>query len=48
MQLESKMAEDLTEQIISKLQDDGLDLMNLHGQGYDNAATMAGVHCGVH
>ena len=36
-----KNAEALTNQILAKLRDDHLDIHNIRGQGYDNAATMA-------
>lgn len=45
--LEGKTAEAVTNVIIAKLCEDGLDIQNCYGQGYDNAATMAGIHRGV-
>lgn len=45
--LDGKTAQALTDKILSKLQEDGLNLADCRGQGYDNAATMAGIHAGV-
>ena len=42
-----KTAKDITQTILKKLNDDGLPIENCRGQGYDNAATMAGIHMGV-
>ncbi|XP_044151348.1 uncharacterized protein LOC122939347 [Bufo gargarizans] len=42
-----KTAAELTENILQHLEEDGLDISLCHGQGYDNAATMAGIHGGV-
>lgn len=42
-----KNAEDLSNDIIAKITSDGLDIQNLRGQAYDNAATMSGIHNGV-
>ncbi|CAH2276007.1 Zinc finger MYM-type 1 [Pelobates cultripes] len=42
-----KTAAELTENILYQLQEDGLDISLCRGQGYDNAATMAGIHGGV-
>ena len=42
-----KTAKDITQTILQKLNDDGLPIENCRGQGYDNAATMAGIHMGV-
>ena len=42
-----KHAEAQTIQILAKLRDDHFDIQDMRGQGYDNAATMAGVHSGV-
>ena len=39
--------EGISDMIVSKLQADGLNIMNCLGQAYDNAATMAGCHTGV-
>ncbi|XP_063302374.1 zinc finger MYM-type protein 1-like [Pelobates fuscus] len=39
-----KTAAELTENILQHLEEDGLDLSLCRGQGYDNAATMAGIH----
>ena len=39
-----KNIEALTNQILAKLRDDHLDIQDMRGQGYDNAARMAGVH----
>ena len=46
-QLGGKSAADLTKEILKKFEEDGLDINLCRGQGYDNAATMAGIHCGV-
>lgn len=46
-QTKSKKAVDLSHDIVEKLQSDGLDIMMCRAQGYDNAATMAGIHGGV-
>lgn len=45
--LHGKSANEITEQICDKLQGDGLKLEYCYGQGYDNAATMAGHISGV-
>ncbi|CAH2327032.1 zinc finger MYM-type 1-like [Pelobates cultripes] len=42
-----KTAAELTENILQHLEEDGLDISLCCGQGYDNAATMAGIHGGV-
>ncbi|XP_077340582.1 zinc finger MYM-type protein 1-like [Lithobates pipiens] len=42
-----KTAAELTENILQHLEEAGLDISLCHGQGYDNAATMAGIHGGV-
>ncbi|CAH2284490.1 zinc finger MYM-type 1-like [Pelobates cultripes] len=42
IQLYGKSADVITKQICDKLQADGLKLEHFYGQGYDNAATMAG------
>lgn len=42
-----KSAENMTGILLRKLKEDSLDIANCRGQGYDNAATMAGVHSGV-
>ncbi|CAH2295748.1 zinc finger MYM-type 1-like [Pelobates cultripes] len=42
-----KTAAELTENILQHLEEDGLDISVCCGQGYDNAATMAGIHSGV-
>ena len=47
IQLRGKTAAAITEHICDRLQADGLDLQNCYGQGYDNAATMAGHISGV-
>lgn len=46
-QLTGKRAVDITEDILNAIEEDGLDIAMCRGQGYDNAATMAGVHSGV-
>jgi hypothetical protein len=45
--LYAKYAESLTEVIVSKIATDGLDIQDCRGQGYNNAATMAGKNSGV-
>ena len=45
--LKGKKAADLTSEILKVLGKDGLDIMMCRSQGYDNAATMAGIHGGV-
>lgn len=45
--VKKKDAASMTEEILEKLEVDGLDLYNCRGQSYDNQATMAGVHSGV-
>lgn len=47
VQLTGKSADAITRQICEKLQADGLKLEHCYGQGYDNAATMAGHISGV-
>ncbi|CAH2250384.1 Hypothetical predicted protein [Pelobates cultripes] len=42
-----KTAAELTENILQHLEEDGLDISLCRGQGYDNAATMAGIHGAV-
>jgi hypothetical protein len=37
----------LSEAILEKLDQDGLDIQNCRGQGYDNGANMAGIYSGV-
>jgi len=44
---EFKTSENISEIILAKLKKDGLDFNNCRGQGYDNAANMAGIHTGV-
>lgn len=45
--LEGKKATDLSEEILKKIDKDGLDIMRCRSQGYDNAANMSGIHGGV-
>ncbi|XP_061469367.1 zinc finger MYM-type protein 1-like [Rhineura floridana] len=45
--LKGKKAADLSSDILKSLESDGLDIMMCRTQGYDNAATMAGIHGGV-
>ncbi|XP_056392625.1 zinc finger MYM-type protein 1-like [Hyla sarda] len=45
--LKGKKAAALSSDILKKLESDGLDIMMCRSQGYDNAATMAGIHGGV-
>ena len=47
IQLHGKSADVITKQICDKLQVAGLKLEHCYGQGYDNAATMAGHIAGV-
>lgn len=47
IKLEGKTAKEMTTEICNKLLADGLDIQNCYGQGYDNAATMAGHISGV-
>ncbi|XP_042218327.1 zinc finger MYM-type protein 1-like [Homarus americanus] len=42
-----KTADELTKDIMSNVESDGLDINFCRSQGYDNAATMAGIHGGV-
>ncbi|XP_077341212.1 zinc finger MYM-type protein 1-like [Lithobates pipiens] len=42
-----KTAAELTDNILQHLEEAGLDISLCRGQGYDNAATMAGIHGGV-
>ncbi len=39
-----KTADALTKDITSNLEKDGLDIQRCRSQGYDNAATMSGIH----
>lgn len=45
--LKGKTATALTGDILEKLENEGLDIQLCRGQGYDNAASMAGIHGGV-
>ena len=45
--LHGKNADEITKSILSKLQQNGLDIMMCRGQAYDHASTMAGVRTGV-
>ena len=45
--LSGKKADDLSSDILTNLKRDGLDIMMCRAQGYDNAATMSGIHGGV-
>jgi len=42
-----KSGSGLADEISSKLKEDGLNIMDCRGQGFDNGANMAGVHNGV-
>ncbi len=42
-----KTADAVTKDILSNLEKDGLDIQLCRNQGYDNAATMSGIHGGV-
>lgn len=45
--VKGKKAAELSKEILSELERDGLDIMLCRSQGYDNAAAMAGIHGGV-
>ena len=45
--LKGKTSEDITKMILQKLDNDGININDCRGQGYDNAASMAGIHRGV-
>ena len=45
--LKEKTSEDITKMILQKLDNDGININDCRGQGYDNAASMAGIHRGV-
>ena len=45
--LMGKKADDLSSDILKNLESDGLDIMMCRAQGYDNTATMSGIHGGV-
>jgi len=45
--LDAEDAQSLADVILSKIAADDLDFQDCRGQGYDNAATMAGKHSGV-
>lgn len=47
VETKGKTAEEITNMILTKLENDGLDIKNCRGQAYDNAAVMAGKHSGV-
>ena len=47
IKFDEKGAEALTNLILAKLEEDHLDVQDMWGQGYDNAATMAGILNGV-
>ena len=40
-------ADDLSSDILKNLKSDGLDIVMCRARGYDNAATMSGIHGGV-
>uniref|UniRef100_UPI003590127A zinc finger MYM-type protein 1-like n=1 Tax=Myxine glutinosa TaxID=7769 RepID=UPI003590127A len=42
-----KAADLISDILLKKLESDGMDIMMCRAQGYDNAATMAGIHGGV-
>ena len=44
IQFKGETAEKITKVILQKLSEDGLNIEDCRGQGYDNAATMAGIH----
>lgn len=44
LHLKGKTATALTYKILEKLENEGLDIKFCHGQGYDNAASMARIH----
>ena len=45
--LKGKTFEDITKMILQKLDNDGININDCQGQGYDNAASMAGIYRGV-
>lgn len=45
--LESTTGNELENVVISLLQDNGLDLKNIRGQGYDGAVNMSGMYKGL-
>lgn len=45
--LAGKKADSITEDILQNLNEHGLDISLCRSQGYDNAATMSGIHSGV-
>jgi hypothetical protein len=47
IKFDDKGAEAIADLIVAKLKEDHLDIKDIRGQGYDNAATMAGIHSGV-
>lgn len=47
VETKGKTAGEITDMILTKLENDGLDIKNCRGQAYDNAAVMAGKHSGV-
>ncbi|GFY77269.1 hypothetical protein TNIN_236221 [Trichonephila inaurata madagascariensis] len=47
IETKNKIAEGISDMIVSKLTADELDIVNCRGQAYDNTAMMAGCHTGV-
>ena len=47
VETKGKTAEEITNMILNKFKNYGLDIQNCRGQAYDNAAVMAGKHTGV-
>ncbi|GFY37390.1 hypothetical protein TNIN_479081 [Trichonephila inaurata madagascariensis] len=47
IETKNKIKERISRVIVSKLKADLLDIVNLRGQAYDNAAAMIGCHTGV-
>ena len=47
IEMKGKTAEQITEQILKQLEEDGLQIQDCRGQAFDNAAVMAGHRSGV-
>lgn len=47
IETKEKTGSGLADEIVNKLQKDGLSIENVRGQGYNNGANMAGVYKGV-
>ena len=46
-EMKVKMAEYISDMILEKVNEQGIDIANCRGQAYDNASTMSGKHNGV-